>query len=176
MEKLSQSCGANIQPSTKLSVLCGLFSIYGYATLKKELASVSEARLIISRWDDSYLQALSGQSSEMRLKNHLDQSRIAKECAVWLQKQAQIKALLGVGAGQNLFHLANQNSEAFGIQGSSNFTAAGLGETKSDVLEMNLGVRWSHLFGQGSGLAKLFILLSVGYAANVSVRIFPVSG
>jgi hypothetical protein len=37
-------------------------------------------------------------------------------------------------------------------------------------------LRWSHLFGQGSGLAKLFILLSVGYAANVSVRIFPVSG
>lgn len=138
--KVISELRANIQPSTKLSVLCGLFSIYGYATLKKELASVSEARLIISRWDDSYLQTLSGQSSEMRLKNHLDQARIARECAVWLQKQAQVKSLLGVGAGQNLFHLANQNGEAFGIQGSSNFTAAGLGETKSDVLEMNLGV------------------------------------
>ena len=92
--KVISELRANIQPSTKLSVLCGLFSIYGYATLKKELASVSEARLIISRWDDSYLQTLSGQPSEMRLKNHLDQTRIAKECALWLQKQAQIKALL----------------------------------------------------------------------------------
>jgi ERCC4-related helicase len=138
--KVISELRANIKPSTKLSVLCGLFSIYGYAALKKELASLSEARLIISRWDDSYLQALSGESSEMRLKNHLDQARIARECATWIQKQAQIKALRGVGAGQNLFHLDNQSNEAFGIQGSSNFTASGLGETKSDILEMNLAV------------------------------------
>jgi len=138
--KVISELRANIKPSAKFSVLCGLFSIYGYSTLKKELASLSEARLIISRWDDTYLQALSGQSSEMRLKNHLDQARIARECTIWVQKQAQIKSLFGVGVGQNLFHVANQNNDAFGIQGSSNFTAAGLGETKSDVLEMNLGV------------------------------------
>ncbi len=30
------------------------------------------------------------------------------------------------------------------------------------------------MIGQESGLAKLFILLNIGYAANVSVRSFPV--
>lgn len=130
----------NITPSAKLSVLCGLFSIYGYAALKKELGGLSETRLILSKWDDEYLKTLSGQLNELRLKNHLDQPRIAKECAAWIQKHAQIKALIGVSAGQNLFHVSNQNNSSFGIQGSSNFTASGLGETKSDVLEMNLGV------------------------------------
>lgn len=130
----------NITPSAKLSVLCGLFSIYGYAALKKELGGLSETRLILSKWDDEYLKTLCGQLNELRLKNHLDQPRIAKECAAWIQKHAQIKALIGVGAGQNLFHVSNQNNSSFGIQGSSNFTASGLGETKSDVLEMNLGV------------------------------------
>lgn len=132
---------SNMKPSAKLSVLCGLFSIYGYAALKKELSALSETRLILSEWNDNYLQTLSGQLNELRLKNHLDQPRIAKECAAWIQqKYTQVKALTDVGAGQNFFHILNPNDHSFGLQGSSNFTASGLGETKSDVLEMNLGV------------------------------------
>jgi len=138
--KVISELRANAKADAKLSVLCGLFSIYGYASLKKELTALSETRLILSKWDDTYLQVLSGQLNEIRLKNHLDQPCVARECAAWVQKQAQVRALIGISAGQNLFHIANRNDEPFGVQGSSNFTASGLGETKSDVLEMNVSV------------------------------------
>lgn len=73
---------------SKLSVLSGMFSIYGYAALKKELSSLEEIRLLLSKMlpqDIPY--TIAGTSAELRLKNQLDQARIAKECANWLSKR-----------------------------------------------------------------------------------------
>ena len=130
----------NVARGSKLSILSGFFSIYGYSALKKELSGLSDARIILSKWDDGFLQSLAGQISELRVKNHLNQAQIARECADWIKKLAQVKALTHVGAGQNLFHVTNPSGGALAIQGSSNFTASGLGETASDILEMNIGV------------------------------------
>ena len=68
----------NMSRGSKLSVLSGLFSIYGYSVLKRELSGLSEARILLSKWDDGFLQSLAGQISELRIKNHLNQARIAK--------------------------------------------------------------------------------------------------
>jgi SNF2 family DNA or RNA helicase len=132
---------SEISSEAKLSVLSGVFSIYGYAALRKELSALAETRLLLSKWDDDALHTIAGSLSEIRFKNHLDQARVAKECATWVQKGAQVKTLSGIGANQNLFHVANPDGRSFGIQGSSSFTASGLGETKSDALEMNIGVK-----------------------------------
>lgn len=132
---------SEISSEAKLSILSGIFSIYGYAALRKELSALAETRLLLSKWDDDVLHTIAGSLSEIRFKNHLDQARVAKECAAWVQKGAQVKTLSGIGANQNLFHVANQDGSSFGIQGSSSFTASGLGETKSDALEMNIGVK-----------------------------------
>ena len=130
-----------IQPGSKLAVLSGLFSIYGFSALKKELSNLDEFRLMLSRWDDASLHTLAGTPQETRLKNKLDQSRIAKECATWLKKHVQARAMTGQMAfpPQNMFHV--QNSEnAFVVQGGSHFTATGLGEIKSDAFEINMGI------------------------------------
>lgn len=130
-----------IQPDSKLAVLSGLFSIYGFSALKKELSNLDEFRLMLSRWDDASLHTLAGTPQETRLKNRLDQSRIAKECAAWLKKHVQARTMTGQMAfpPQNMFHVQN-SEDAFVVQGGSHFTATGLGEIKSDAFEINMGI------------------------------------
>jgi ERCC4-related helicase len=126
---------------SKLSVLSGMFSIYGYAALKKELGSIKDMRLMLSKWEDASLHTIAGTPQETRLKNKLDQSHIAKECATWLKKNTLARSMTGQMAfpPQNMFHVGNSNN-AFVIQGASHFTATGLGEVKSDGFEINMGI------------------------------------
>lgn len=130
-----------IKPSSKLAVLSGLFSIYGFSALKKEIFNLDEFRLMLSRWDDTTLYTLAGVPQETQLKNKLDQGRVARECATWLKNQVQARALTGNKAfpPQNMFHVQN-TSGAFVVQGGSHFTASGLGKIKSDSFEINMGV------------------------------------
>lgn len=128
-----------ITSNSKLSILSGLFSIYGFSCLKNELSQIPEVRMMLSRFDDESIPLLSGSISELRLKNQLDQQAVAKECTKWLSSNISIKALNKNLVNQNLFHLQKSNGESFAIHGSSNFTASGLGETKSEKYEMNTG-------------------------------------
>ena len=129
-----------ISTGSKLSILSGLFSIYGFHSLKKELSNVPETRLLLSKWDSESIKILAGGLPETRLKNRLDQAKIAKDCANWLSKTVKVKSLSGLGSNQNIFHVQNPNGNSIGIQGSSSFTASGLGEVKSDFFEMNTGI------------------------------------
>lgn len=130
-----------LSSESKLTVLSGLFSIYGYASLKKELGKLEDVRVLLSKWDAESILTLSGTAEETRLKNNLDQSRIAKECTAWLRKQASIKAMTGFMAfpPQNMFHVSDTDS-SFVVQGASHFTATGLGDVKSDGFEINMGI------------------------------------
>lgn len=130
-----------IQRTSKLAVLSGLFSIYGFSALKKELSNLDESRLMLSRWDDASLHALAGVPQETRLKNKLHQNHEAKECAAWLKKHVQVRALTGkmTFPPQNMFHVQN-GEDAFTVQGGSHFTATGLGVIKSDSFEINMGI------------------------------------
>ena len=127
--------------SSKFAVLSGMFSIYGYSALKKELGSLADVRLLLSKWDDASLHTIAGTPQETRLKNKLEQSRIAKECAAWVKKNTQTKAMTGQMAfpPHNMFHVSNPD-DAFVIQGASHFTGTGLGEVKSDSFEINMGI------------------------------------
>lgn len=127
----------HLTAGSKLSVLSGLFTIYGFSALKKELSRVDSTRLLLSDWGNVTLQALVGSESELRLINQLDQKRIAKECAKWLAGRVDVKA---GKAAQNLFHIENGSHGDFAIHGSSGFSPAGLGEVKADTPQMNTGI------------------------------------
>ena len=136
----------NIKPGARFSVLCQLFSLYGYEALQKELASLQEMRLLLTQPPSqqgkslSFLKTLCGQDSENRLKNRLMQARIAQDCATWIQHHhPRIKAL-SHAVGQNIFHIANPEQTSFSIQGSSDLTASGVGEVPSDRIDMNMAV------------------------------------
>jgi len=140
--KVVEELAHGLTSTSRLAILSGLFSIYGYAALKRELGHTREVRLLLSNWAEGQGTSIAGSVAEQRLKNALDQKRIARDCLNWIRRDVQVKAFLGmIAPTQNLFHIDNGEGGAFAIQGSSHFTAAGLGTVKSPALEMNMGIR-----------------------------------
>ena len=128
----------SIEKSSKLSVISGLFSIWAFAELQTELEKVEDLRLIIpDYWNkkESFLNDLLGSIGDRKFRNNLNTSQIAKECSNWLEKKAQIKTSENP-IPQNLFCVDN-NSNHTAIQGSSDFTAEGLGFVPSKSFHMN---------------------------------------
>ena len=78
---------------SKLSVLSSLFTLYGFASLKKELSKLQAIRLFLTDWQSELgLKSIIGNEQELRLINQLDQKRIAVECAKWLKGNVHVKA------------------------------------------------------------------------------------
>lgn len=126
---------------SKLAVLSSLFTIYGYAALRKELGVLSDSRLLLTDWQNQTLQSLVGSEAEVRLTNQLNQRRIASECAKWIRAKVEVKASREPHqSSQNLIHLmANGSGDHFTVHGSATLTPTGLGEVRSNGLQMNTG-------------------------------------
>ena len=142
--KVGDTLRDNLQTGSSLAIITGLFSIYGFDALKKELNRVDQVRLLFSKihnvaGDSLPLQGLNGDPFERRFKNQLNQHQIAKECADWLTNKAEIKRVNNpYSVNQNLFHVQKAQDSAVAIQGSSNFTTSGLGFSESDKYDMNM--------------------------------------
>ncbi len=78
----------------------------------------------------------------MRLINQLDQRRVASECSKWLRGKVEIKASHQPHySSQNLFHLIEGNgNSSFAIHGSAELTPTGLGDVRSDAMQMNTAI------------------------------------
>lgn len=141
----------NILKGSKLSVISAYFTIYAYAELKKELSKVNNFRFLFTEPSFSenekeiqrqfYIQhninSISGNEFEMKLRNELRQSAVAKECADWLRKKAEIKSLRKENPAQpRLIHIDN-NDDSVCINGSVDFTTDGLGITPSNRFDSN---------------------------------------
>lgn len=96
----------NISKGSKLSVMTAYFTIYAFAELKKELMKVDGVRMLFT--DPIFIkneeepsreyyinhpagQALSGNQYEIKLRNEMCQASVARECAQWLERKAQVK-------------------------------------------------------------------------------------
>ena len=127
---------------SKLAVLSSLFTIYGFSALKKELSKLSQCRVFLTDWQEQSLQSLIGSEAELRLTNQLDQRRVASECSKWLRGKVEIKASRQPHySSQNLFHISEGNgNSSFAIHGSASLTPTGLGDVRSDAMQMNTAV------------------------------------
>ena len=128
---------------SKLAVLSSQFTIYGFAALRRELSKLSATRLFLTGWKGQCLQSLIGSDAELRLIGQLDQKRIAKECARWLGgNKVEVKTSHQIQpTSQNLFHLSEgEEGLNFAIHGSATLTPTGLGDVRSDTLQMNTGI------------------------------------
>ncbi|MET4694429.1 helicase-related protein [Endozoicomonas lisbonensis] len=140
--KVGDTLRNQLTKGSKLSIISGLFSIYGFESLKKEFSRLDDTRLLLSRSVNSDEDStnpfpeLTGDIFEQRFKNQLNQMQVAKECARWIEQKVHIKAT-GM-ANQNLFHVEKQNEQSVAIQGSSHFTSTGLGYSESDQFDMNM--------------------------------------
>ncbi len=131
--KVGDALGKSIQADARLSVVSGLFSIYGYAVLKNHLAQIGALRLLIpsnDAWamlpsDKQPFQVanLVGDEGDRRFRNSLNLTEIARECAEWLEQNADIRAV-SLPVFQNLFHIENTDGSTVAIHGSSPFTSS----------------------------------------------------
>lgn len=138
--KVGDALAPHLQPTSRLSVVSALFSIYGYQALARELGQVESVRLVLpaaSAADglEFRVSALAGSAADRRLRNGLDLARIARECAQWLDQKAEVRAATSP-IPQNLIHAANPNG-GFAVHGSATFTTTGLGTAPSSGFEMN---------------------------------------
>jgi SNF2 family DNA or RNA helicase len=143
--KVGDALAEGIQANARLSILSGLFSIYGYSSLKKRLSQASVLRLLIPSSDAPgasgsenpfRVVGLAGSEADRRFRNSLNLAAIARECTQWLQQKAEIRAV-SLPVFQNLFHIENPDGTTMAIHGSSPFTSMGLGAVPSDGYEMN---------------------------------------
>ena len=129
--KVGDALRDNIQRNSRLSIISGMFSIYAYEALKKELSQVEEVRLLFSKIPSANhenlhlkIHGLNGDKYERRFQNKLEQVRIARECATWLSEKSEIRAVNGSHVvNQSIFHINNGEGDSIAIQGSYNVSS-----------------------------------------------------
>jgi SNF2 family DNA or RNA helicase len=140
---------ANIHSGSQLSVVSAYFTIYAYDALREHLDQIDnlsflfgEPRFISSLDPDKTdKKAFKIEDEGLQLANRLEQKRVARDCAAWIQKKVDIRSIRHAQLLHGkMYHIANGGVEE-AILGSSNFTVRGLGlGAGSNNIELNLEV------------------------------------
>ena len=139
--KVGDALVKSIQTDARLAIASSLFSIYGYSALKTRLTRISTLRLLIPSGNADggspfRIEDLAGAIADRRFRNTLNLTQIARECADWIEKKAEIRAV-SLPVSQNVIHVENPDGKSIAIHGSSPFTSTGLGVIPSAGYEMN---------------------------------------
>ncbi len=79
-----------------------------------------------------------GNEFELKLRNEMTQSAVAKDCAKWLKDKVEIKSFKEPNVAQpRMIHVHNKSEEDIVINGSVDFTTDGLGITGSNRADFN---------------------------------------
>jgi len=138
--RLLEALQTALKGASKLSVLTNQLSVFAYEALAARLAHVQQTRLLLSPQDASgsvppTAGHLLGGPEERRFRNTLRSSFVARQCATWIREQVEVSGTTAV-APQSLFMVSN-GVPITAIQGSSPFTASGLGLVPSGRMDMN---------------------------------------
>ena len=138
---------AKTQSGSKLSIVSAYFTIYAYDALKEELESIEHLDFLFG--EPSFVNRLDPSKTEkkafiidadgLELSNRLQQKRVAKECADWIDRKVDIKTIKQSNLLHGkMYHVATAGVED-AILGSSNFTVRGLGlGNAGNNIELNL--------------------------------------
>jgi hypothetical protein len=136
-----------VQPGSRLSVVSAYFTIYAYAALKEQLDQIEHLDFLfgepssVSRLDPGKTEkkAFLIDSDGLELANRLQQKRVAKDCARWIEKKVDIKTIRQSNLLHGKMYHVSTNGVEDAILGSSNFTVRGLGLSDAgNNIELNL--------------------------------------
>ena len=150
-EKVGDDLKKSIITNSKIDVAAGIFSIYGYSALKKELGKINSLRFIFT--DPTFIEvdknnreqrqfeinstnrkkAISGSAFEIDLKNELTGKSIAQECKKWIESKVTFKTNKGNQYIQPHLSLENSNG-SFVYMGINEFSSAGFGFKKDNTI------------------------------------------
>ncbi len=135
------------QNGSQLSIVSAYFTIYAYDALKEELDRIAHLDFLFG--EPSFVNRLDPNKTEkkafiidatgLELSNKLQQKRVAKECAEWIERKVDIKTIKQSNLLHGkMYHVATAGVEN-AILGSSNFTVRGLGlGNEGNNIELNL--------------------------------------
>ncbi|MDD3024192.1 MAG: helicase-related protein [Syntrophomonadaceae bacterium] len=150
--KVSDELRENLRKGSKLSVISAYFTIYAFNDLKKELSKIDKMRFIFTeptfvKKDRELIREyyigrneknISGNEFEIKLRNELKQSHIARECAEWLKEKVEVKSLKQANPAQPRLIYIENSEENVSINGTVDFTTDGLGITNSNRIDSNM--------------------------------------
>jgi SNF2 family DNA or RNA helicase len=140
---------AKICSGSRLSVVSAYFTIYAYESLREHLDQIDHLDFLFG--EPCFISSLDPEKTEkksfildgngLHLANHLQQKRVARECAEWIRQKVEIRSVRHAQLLHGkMYHIANAGVEE-AILGSSNFTVRGLGlGAGNNNIELNLEV------------------------------------
>ena len=138
---------AKIQSGSQLSIVSAYFTIYAYDALKEALERIGHLDFLfgepafVNRLDPGKTEkkAFIINADGLALANQLQQKRIARECADWIERKVDIKTIRQANLLHGkMYYIATAGVEE-AILGSSNFTVRGLGLGHAgNNIELNL--------------------------------------
>src|SRR5580658_2721264 len=140
---------AKIRAGSRLSVVSAYFTIYAYESLRAHLDQIEHLDFLFG--EPRFISSLDPEKTEkktfildgtgLHLANHLQQKRVARECAEWIRQKVDIRSVRHAQLLHGkMYHIANAGVED-AILGSSNFTVRGLGlGSANNNIELNLEV------------------------------------
>ncbi len=138
-----------IAPGAKLSVASAYFTIYAYNLLKEKLNAIDRLEFLFG--EPSFLAQVNPErmpkksfiidSEGLSLATRLEQKRVARQCAEWIDAKADIRTVRQANLLHGkMYHVANGAFDQ-AVLGSSNFTVRGLGlGNGNNNIELNLVV------------------------------------
>jgi SNF2 family DNA or RNA helicase len=133
--------------NSKISMISSTFTLFAFEKLKKELSKIDEFKFVFTEptfvskeqeMKEFYINKnnnVFGTEFEIKLRNEMTQSSIAKECAEWIKKKATFKSFKKRNpAYPRLMHIENKD-DTVAMNGSVDFTADSLGIVPSTRIE-----------------------------------------
>ncbi len=140
-----------IKKGSKLSIMSGYFSMYAYFNLRKTFNKIDNLRFIYAKPTflkthnkearEYYIDnnSIFGNDYEIKLKNEMTQGSVSKECSKWIKDCVEIKSFKNHNEAPLRFICVDNGDDSnIAINGSVDFTTAGLGITSSDRHDGNM--------------------------------------
>ena len=134
------------------AILTSSLSVFAWDALGEAMEALASTRLLIAPTAGNMPAAhpaLLGGPEERRFRNALTGPAVARAMDEWLGSPAVEVRQTTAMVPHSLYHVRRSDSSSVAIQGSSSFTAPGLGLTPSDRFELNT------LFSDPSSAASL---------------------
>ncbi|MBN2281227.1 MAG: hypothetical protein JXQ65_11650 [Candidatus Marinimicrobia bacterium] len=154
-QKVGDDLKEQIKSGSKIDIAAGLFTIYGYESLKRELNKIEHLRFIFTNPafienekknkqkkqfkinSNSIKKAIGGSSFEINLINEMKGKAIAKECRKWIEKKVKFKSNTSNKPIQPHLRLYNEDKNDVYI-GIDEFSSVGFGFEKDNSIFKNI--------------------------------------
>jgi len=151
--KVAEILVDEVTPWSKISILSSYFTIYAFDKLKEQLKDVEEFRFLFleptftketEERREYYIekqtreQNISWTEFEIKMRNELTQTKIAKECADWIKKKWSFKSMKQYDATDaRMLHVTTPD-RSFYLQWTLDFSSPWLWLSPSKKMEMNM--------------------------------------